>query len=191
MHFTDFKFRVWITISFNYDVINLSETGPGEDGWFYEPLARYVKLRVARVSGMPGTFSLPPRISDPDMHHGTCLDACRDHWLSISFEVSGRENVAGIPGACATRSFTYVERDQYRSYFAILSLWLRKCEWRQFGTFSFKVPCIAPIYAWFLMHFTINHSDSHTNHICNARQASAELIMTYHQTDPGPLFTKR
>ena len=22
---------------------------------------------------MPGTFSLPPRVSDPDMHHGTCV----------------------------------------------------------------------------------------------------------------------
>ena len=36
------------------------------------PLARYVKLRVAHALGMPGTFSPPPRASDPDMHHGTC-----------------------------------------------------------------------------------------------------------------------
>ena len=32
------------------------------------PLARYVKLRVAHA---PGMFSPPPRVSDPDMHHGT------------------------------------------------------------------------------------------------------------------------
>ena len=37
------------------------------------PLARYVKLRVAHAPGMSGTFSLPPLVSDPDMHHGTCL----------------------------------------------------------------------------------------------------------------------
>ena len=37
------------------------------------PLARYVKLRVAHAPGMPGTFSPPPRVSDPDMHHGTCV----------------------------------------------------------------------------------------------------------------------
>ena len=37
------------------------------------PLARYVKLRVAHVPGMPGTFSPPPLISDPDMHRGTCV----------------------------------------------------------------------------------------------------------------------
>ena len=37
------------------------------------PLARYVKLRVAHAPGMPGTFSPPPRVSDPDMYHGTCV----------------------------------------------------------------------------------------------------------------------
>ena len=37
------------------------------------PLARYFKLRVAHAPGMPGTFSPPPKIRDPDMHHGTCV----------------------------------------------------------------------------------------------------------------------
>ena len=37
------------------------------------PLTRYVKLRVAHAPGMPGMFSPPPRISYPDMHHGTCV----------------------------------------------------------------------------------------------------------------------
>ena len=36
------------------------------------PLARYVKLRVVHAPGMPGTFSPPPRVSDTDMHRGTC-----------------------------------------------------------------------------------------------------------------------
>ena len=39
----------------------------------YGPLARYVKLRVAHAPGMPGTFSPPPQVSDPDMHHDTCV----------------------------------------------------------------------------------------------------------------------
>ena len=47
------------------------------------PLVRYVKLRVARASGMPLTFSPP---------------------------VGGRENVPGLPGTCATRNFTYMAR---------------------------------------------------------------------------------
>ena len=37
------------------------------------PLTRYVKLRVGHAPGMPGTFSPPLRVSDPDMHHGTCV----------------------------------------------------------------------------------------------------------------------
>ena len=37
------------------------------------PLARYVKLRVAHALGISGTFSPPPQVSDPDMHHGMCV----------------------------------------------------------------------------------------------------------------------
>ena len=37
------------------------------------PLTRYVKLRVAPAPEMPGTFSPPPRVSDPDMDHGMCV----------------------------------------------------------------------------------------------------------------------
>ena len=37
------------------------------------PLTRYAKLRVPHTPGMPGAFSPPPRVSDPDMHHGTCV----------------------------------------------------------------------------------------------------------------------
>ena len=41
--------------------------------WSPGPLARSVKLRVAHVPGMLATFSPAPRVSDPDMHHGTCV----------------------------------------------------------------------------------------------------------------------
>ena len=37
------------------------------------PLARYVQMRVAYAPGIPGTFSPSPRVSNPDMHHGTCV----------------------------------------------------------------------------------------------------------------------
>ena len=37
------------------------------------PLTRYVKMQVAHAPDMPGTFPPPPRVSDPDMHHGTCV----------------------------------------------------------------------------------------------------------------------
>ena len=31
------------------------------------------KIAGVHVPGMPGTFSPPPQVSDPDMHHGTCV----------------------------------------------------------------------------------------------------------------------
>ena len=39
----------------------------------YVPLARYAKLRAVHAPGMPGTFSPTPRVSDPDMHYGSCV----------------------------------------------------------------------------------------------------------------------
>ena len=78
------------------------------------PLARYAKLRVAHAPGMPGTFSPPPRVSDLDMHHGTCVTHvpwCMPGSLTtVSIEFDNGENVPGIPGACATRNFTYLIR---------------------------------------------------------------------------------
>ena len=40
---------------------------------FWGPATRNVKLRVAHSPGMPGAFSPPLRVSDLDMHHGTCV----------------------------------------------------------------------------------------------------------------------
>ena len=37
------------------------------------PLTTYAELRVTHAPGMPGTFSPQPWVSDPDMHHGTCV----------------------------------------------------------------------------------------------------------------------
>ena len=37
------------------------------------PLARYVKLQIAHAPEMPGTFSKPLRVSDPDPHHDMCV----------------------------------------------------------------------------------------------------------------------
>ena len=61
---------------------------------------------------MPGTFSPPPTIrkplvSDPGMHHGTCVTHVP--WcMSRSLTRGGGENVPDIP--CATRNFTYLAR---------------------------------------------------------------------------------
>ena len=42
-------------------------------GPFHGPLARYVKLRIVHALGMPGTVFPLPRVSDHDMHPGTCV----------------------------------------------------------------------------------------------------------------------
>ena len=41
--------------------------------WCHGPLIKYVEFRVAHAPGIPGTFSSPPRVNDPRMHHGTCV----------------------------------------------------------------------------------------------------------------------
>ena len=41
--------------------------------WITGPLTRYATLLVAHAPGMLGTFSPPPQVSDPDIHHGTCV----------------------------------------------------------------------------------------------------------------------
>ena len=44
-----------------------------EVSWTNGSLSRYVKLRDPHAPGRPGTLPPPPRASDPDMHHGTCV----------------------------------------------------------------------------------------------------------------------
>ena len=78
------------------------------------PLTRYVKLRVPHAPWMPGKFSPPPRVSNPDMHHGTFVTHVP--WCMLGSLASGFlwsrwwVNVPGIPGACSTHNFTYPVR---------------------------------------------------------------------------------
>ena len=75
------------------------------------PLTRYVKLWVAHT---PGTFSqhhglaIPTCITARASH--TCHDAYWGRLLTVSFEVGDGDSVPRIPGACATRNFTYLLR---------------------------------------------------------------------------------
>ena len=89
------------------------------------PLTRYVKLRIAHAPGMPGTF---PRhrlqkkalVSDLGMHHGTCVTHVP--WcMSGSLTRGGGENVPGIPGACATRNFTYLVRGPWYTEYQLMA----------------------------------------------------------------------
>ena len=59
-------------------------------------MRREFRKRFPRHSGL----AIPTCIT-------TRVDACRDRQLVASFEVGGGES---IPGACATRNFTYLVR---------------------------------------------------------------------------------
>ena len=57
--------------------------------FFHEHLTRYVKLWDAHAPGVPGTFFPPPRVGDPDMHHGTCeMPWCMPGSVTSGFLVS-------------------------------------------------------------------------------------------------------
>ena len=94
---------------FRWDVIthawpNTLKLRPGH-------LIRYVKLQFAHAPGMISRHRLQrkPRVSDPGMHHGTCVTHVP--WcISGSLARGGGENIPGIPGACATLNFIYLAR---------------------------------------------------------------------------------
>ena len=77
-------------------------------------LTRYVTLRVAHAPGMPGTFSPPPtskEIASYRFRHAS--RHVRDARAVMHVGIDNPRwlgNVPGIPGACATRNFTYLAR---------------------------------------------------------------------------------
>ena len=65
-------------------------------------------------------FQRKPLVSDPGMHHGTCVPHVP--WcMSGSLTLGGGENVPGIPGTCATRNFTYLARGPLKMCISISS----------------------------------------------------------------------
>ena len=67
-----------------------------------------------------------PLVSDPDMHHGTCVTHVP--WcMSGSLTRGGGENVPDIPGACATRNFTYLARGPWFVACSIPGHYMKRC----------------------------------------------------------------
>ena len=81
---------------------------------------QWASYQIRKLVGAhaPGTFSRrikrKPRVSNPDMRHGTCVTQmpwCMPWSLTRGFLlIRGEGDVPGIPGACATRNFTYLVR---------------------------------------------------------------------------------
>ena len=106
----------------------------------------WVSCQIRKIAPeMPGTFSPPPRVSDPDMHHGTCVTHvpwCMPASLTGSFfEVGGGENVPGNHGACATRNFTYLARGPSHKLHHLRSSHraVNSCEYRESAHNSFSI----------------------------------------------------
>ena len=62
-------------------------------------------------------------VSDPDMHHGTCVTHV-PRCMSGLLTHGGGENISGIPEACATRTFTYLARVLWQDDFT--GSWLER-----------------------------------------------------------------
>ena len=63
-----------------------------------------------------------PLVSDPGMHHGTCVTHMP--WcISGSLTRGDGKNVPGIPGACTTRNCTYLARGPFHIYGTAGPLW--------------------------------------------------------------------
>ena len=81
------------------------------------PLVRYVKLWVAHVPRISGTFFPPPRVSHPDLHQGssvTHVPWCMPGSLTSGFLWSQWwGNVPDIPGVNAACNITYLVRGPY------------------------------------------------------------------------------
>ena len=96
----------------------------------YEQTVNYKNcgLRMHRAC-----WERPQRVSDPDMHHGTCathVPGCMLGSLTSGFLWSRwLKNVPGIPGACATQNFTYLARGpwQHKGPHGILDRWQLHC----------------------------------------------------------------
>ena len=90
---------------------------PWEEAWNMGllPDTKNCKLRMCREcwERFPHhRLQRKPLFSDPGMNHYTCvthLPWCMSGWLTRV----GGENVPGIPGACATRNFTYLARGSW------------------------------------------------------------------------------
>ena len=78
------------------------------------PLVRYVKLRIVQAPGMPGTFSPPPTSKETASQRSRHASRHVRDARAVIANPLWREN--GIPGACATRNFTYMARDPWSKH---------------------------------------------------------------------------
>ena len=105
---TSFKVMLFILISMSHRITLI---------WCH--WSTWASYQIRKIAGFacagnagnvpPPQLQRKPLVSDPSMHRGTC--GTHVPWCMLgSLTHGGGENVPGIPGACATRNFTYLAR---------------------------------------------------------------------------------
>ena len=114
-----------------------------ENVWQHHPFTPWASYQIRKIAGCACAgnagnvspcrrFQRKPLVSDPGMHHGTCVTHVP--WcMSRSLTCGDRENVPGIPGACAP---------------AILRIW-QEAHWTECIFDSIVITqCIVPSLFW-------------------------------------------
>ena len=112
-------------------------------------------MRVEHAPGMPGTFSChwlqrEPIVSNPGMHHGTCVTHFPWYMSGSLTRGGGGENVPGIPGASAIRNFTCLVRCPWNlnRRKAILLLHIHYFQSREFKSSLILIPITQTRIQW-------------------------------------------
>ena len=126
-----------------------------------------------------------PLVSDPGVHHRTCVTHVP--WcMSGSLTHGGGENVLGIPGACATRNFTYLARGPCHDVTMTDSHYSHNCKQNYFNIHicfesSFKIrhmTVISILAAGFMYKKLLTHV-SHENSIIQKNSESIQRMPAY------------
>ena len=112
MKYTGLGKQIYHTICFmgrlTLCLMIINSLWPNDGAWRHSSWASYQMREIAgcACAGNAGNvfpcrrFQRKPLVSDPGMHHGTCVTHVP--WcMSGSLTCGDRENVPGIPGACA------------------------------------------------------------------------------------------
>ena len=125
-------------------------------------------------------FQRKPLVSDPGMHHGTCV-AHVPWYMSGSLTRGGGENVPGIPGACAP-AILRIWQEAHSSHVSSIAwdvFWRRLTKWYWdltltesecvYGKFYYRLYCPSVIknYHCTATNYRIAHK-THWNEIINS-----------------------
>ena len=116
-----------------------------------ETLSTWASCQIRKIAGCAcagnagnvfprGRLQRKLLVSDPDMHHGTCVTHVP--WcMSGSLNRGGGENFPGIPGACATRNITYLARGPLQKFRFVFVASLKNLLYKKMICRWFQTPC--------------------------------------------------